>query len=253
VDAPPLITVEHLALVRATIAKDATPEELDLFVYDCQRRGVHPLDRLLHFTKRGGRYTPVTSIDFMRSRAAATGACAGIDDAVFVGAPASGDFAATVIVWRLVQGERCPFTATARWDEYRPESNAFMWTRMPHQMLGKCAEAAALRKGFPQELAGLYEVAELDQAARPGDTAPLSALANPVELPPQRRSTTNGRSTISDAQVKRLWVIARNAGWHEDEVRAHLKKYGYEHTAEILKDQYEQICSELEHGVDGGR
>lgn len=66
----PMVTPEDVELIRRTIAKDATPEELRLFFYDNARRGVHPLDRMIHFTKRGGRYTPITSIDFMRSRAA---------------------------------------------------------------------------------------------------------------------------------------------------------------------------------------
>ena len=77
----PTVTPEHLQLVKTTIAKDATPAELDLFLYDCARQGVHPLDKLIHFTKRSGKYTPITSIDFMRIRAADSGECVGIDDA----------------------------------------------------------------------------------------------------------------------------------------------------------------------------
>src|SRR5687767_11195173 len=77
------VTDDQLALIKRTIAQDATTEELQLFLYDCKRHGVHPLDRMLHFTKRGGRYVPITSIDLMRARAAETEECAGIDDAVF--------------------------------------------------------------------------------------------------------------------------------------------------------------------------
>lgn len=158
------ITDDQVTLIKNTIAKDATPAELQLFFYDCQRRGVHPLDRLIHFTKRGGKYTPITSIDFMRSRAHETGDCAGITDAEFSGEIKKPGFCARVVVTRIVQGQRAEFPATARWEEYKPEQNAFMWDRMPHTMLGKCAEALALRKAFPQQLAGLYAREEMDQA-----------------------------------------------------------------------------------------
>jgi hypothetical protein len=106
------VTPDQLDLVSRTIAAGATEAELKLYLYDCARQRVHPLDRLLHFTKRGGKYTPVTSIDLMRIRAAETGEYAGSDDAVFEQIsrrPASHlDIeAATVTVWRLVQGTRC--------------------------------------------------------------------------------------------------------------------------------------------------
>ncbi len=168
---------DQIDLIRRTVANGATNDELALFLYDCQRRGVHPLDKLLHFTKRGGRYTPVTSIDFMRAQAAMTGEMAGSDDPVFEG-PTNGPFpdAATVTVYRLTQGQRFAYTATARWAEYCPD-NAPMWKRMPHTMLGKCAEALALRKAFPQQLAGLYSREEMDQA----DTSPASGYV--VEAP----------------------------------------------------------------------
>lgn len=185
---PPSVTADQLALIKATIAKDATPTELQLFFYDCRRQGVHPLDKLIHFTKRSGKYTPITSIDFMRQRAASTGVCAGIDDAIFTGSRKTDDFAATVTVYRFVQGTRCAYTATARWSEYKPEANDFMWQRMPHTMLGKCAEALALRKGFPQQLAGLYAKEELDQAD-------VLAPAGPVAIDRSTGEVLEGTAT----------------------------------------------------------
>lgn len=181
----PTITADQMALITKTVAKDATPDELKLYLYDCARQGVHPLDKLVHFTKRGGKYTPVTSIDFMRIQAAATGEYAGSDVPLFAGEdgvwsslPAKGvPIAAMVTVWRLVQGQRCKFEAVARWDEYKPDGQAFMWSKMPHTMLGKCAEALALRKGFPKQLAGLYAREEMDQAGpEPVSITPLKPV-----------------------------------------------------------------------------
>jgi len=146
-----------------------------LFLFDCARQGVHPLDRLLFFTKRSGKYTPITSIDFMRIRAAESGEYIGNDDPIF-GNDSEGNLShASVTVWRLVQGQRGAFQATARWSEYKPDQNDFMWRKMPHTMLGKCAEALALRKGFPRQLAGLYAKEEMDQA----ETEPVIQLRQP--------------------------------------------------------------------------
>lgn len=38
------------------------------------------------------------------------------------------------------------------------------WVKMPRLMIAKCAEAQALRKGWPEDLSGIYEAAELDRA-----------------------------------------------------------------------------------------
>lgn len=180
----PVVTTEQMDLIKRTVAKDATPDELKLYFFDCQRQGVHPLDKLIHFTKRAGKYTPVTSIDFMRSRASDSGEYAGNDDPQFaVDAETQKPTAATVTVYRMVQNTRCSFTATARWSEYVPEQ-AFMWKKMPYTMLGKCAEALALRKAFPRQLSGLYSAEEMDQAGKKAQ-APENAgeLASEVEKP----------------------------------------------------------------------
>ncbi len=174
-----IVTPEQIDLIKRTIAPDATDAELKLFIYDNTRRGVNPLDKMIHFTKRGGKYTPVTGIDFMRTRAAETGEYAGSDDAVFGdGNPPEW---ARVTVHRFVQGQRCPFTATARWSEYYPgERQGVMWNKMPHTMLAKCAEALALRKGFPQQISGLYTNEEMAQASV---EEPRTVTATPVYTP----------------------------------------------------------------------
>jgi phage recombination protein Bet len=176
----PAVTTDQVALIKRTIAKDATDDELALFIHDCARQGVHPLDKLIHFTKRNGKYTPITSIDFLRIRAGDSGECVGSDDAIFTGTPMTASFEARVTVYRLVHGHQGAFSATARWSEYKPDQD-FMWKKMPHVMLAKCAEALALRKAFPKQLAGLYVKEEMEQAG--------ADVTSPV-IPPLTKSLT---------------------------------------------------------------
>ena len=192
---PPPVTRDQLDLIKHTVAAGATDAELKLFLYDCERRGVHPLDRLIHFTKRGGRYTPVVGIDFLRTRAADTGEMAGSDDAVFDKDART----ATVTVYRLTRGTRYAYTATARYDEYVPDPGPnlrgdTLWRKMPHVMLGKCAEALALRKAFPQQLAGLYVKEELEQA-RPDFHETAVTIADQYAVPPDPPGQTPPNST----------------------------------------------------------
>jgi len=248
--APTIVTPDQIDLVKKTVAQGATDAELKLYLYDCARQGVHPLDRLIHFTKRGGKYTPVTSIDLMRIRAAETGEYAGSDDAVFLG---GGDtpISATVTVWRLVQGTRYPFTATARWAEYKPEQNDFQWRKMPHTMLAKCAEALALRKGFPRQLAGLYAREEMDQAG--ADTATFVVEVPKDVKPPQNSPAVQtpepapkDQRTISVMQQKRLWAIAKQAGWMETDVKRFLhNEFQLDSTVKILRADYDLIITRL--------
>jgi phage recombination protein Bet len=209
-DRPVVITPDQVALIKATLAPDATNDELELFFYDCRRRGVHPMDKLIHFTKRQGKYTPVTSIDFFRSRAGATREHMGTDDAVFTGQPGDLDFAATVTVYRQVQMERCAFTATARFTEFAPPPpNNFMWQRMPHNQLAKCAEAQALRKGFPLELEGLHIVEEMAPAdgAGPAKTVQRASEKKPMATP---TVAPTGGSITQAAAVKDVRVFGTN-------------------------------------------
>lgn len=162
------VTQEQVNIARATVANGLNDDQFAVYLYNCQRQGVHPLDGLIVpiIRKDDGKekLTFVTTVDLLRSRAAETNEYAGSDDPTFEYAENNRPTAATVTVWRFVQGQKCSFTATARYDEYFPgEKQGFMWKSKPHVMLGKCAEGLALRKAFPKQLAGLYLEEELQK------------------------------------------------------------------------------------------
>lgn len=149
-------------LIKRTVAKDTTDDELKLFLYTCQRTGLDPLTRQIHCIKRGGQMAIQTGIDGYRVIAERSGALAGIEDAVYDDETKPFPGKATVTVWKIVNGQRVSFTSSARWAEYK--SVGPMWTKMPYLMLAKCAEALALRKAFPNDLSGIYTNEEMQQA-----------------------------------------------------------------------------------------
>lgn len=120
-----------------------------------------------------------TGIDGFRLVAQRSKQYGGQDDAVFkveeVFNPVTGEtnkqLVAVVTVYKVVGNTRMPVVASARWDEYAQKAKdkqgkeyfIGLWSSMPYNQLSKCAEALALRKGFPQDLSGLYIPEELDK------------------------------------------------------------------------------------------
>lgn len=161
---------EQVDILRKTLFKGFNDDEIAFSLAVCNRTGLDPFVRQVHFTKRKNNKSNdetiviTTGIDGFRLAATRTGVYAGSDDPVFK-TDDNGPLEATVTVYRIVQGIRCPFTATARWSEFYPgDALGFMWRKMPFVMLGKCAEAQALRKAFPLELSNIYSKEEMQQA-----------------------------------------------------------------------------------------
>ena len=162
------ITPDQVELIKSQIAVGATDDELKLFLHVADKSGLDPLSKQIYFIKRSGKMTIQTAIDGFRSIADRTGQYISSEEPVFeeIG---NNPVKATVTVGKIVQGVEGKFTASARWSEYYPEKgNTFMWDKMPNTMLGKCAEALALRKAFPAQLSGLYTGDEMDQAGKDG-------------------------------------------------------------------------------------
>jgi phage recombination protein Bet len=210
---------EKIDLIKRTVAKGATDDELKLFLYTAEKRGLDPLAKQIYFQKRRSKHgeeniTIITGIDGYRAIADRTGKYAGNDDPVFD--DEENPRKASVTVYKLIGGVRCAFSATARWDQYYPgDSLGFMWRKMPHLMLGKCAEALALRKAFPDDLSGLYTKEEMEQA---GPTVETQTAPQPEPPAPE--------PSIVDGVFEAEPVVYDGRDGHKDLLRAAAKRHG---------------------------
>jgi phage recombination protein Bet len=189
------ITQDQVALIKNTVATGATDDELKLFFFECRRRGVHPLDRLIHFVKRSGKATFQCGIDFMRSQAEASGQYRGQEDVAY--GPIVNGYPewAKVTVRRIDPntGDIYTVSATAFWDEFYPgEQMGFMWKKMPRVMLGKVAESQALRKAFPLNFNGLYTFEEMQQSDMVASGSPKTRT--PVDRPQEKQPEPIGET-----------------------------------------------------------
>ncbi len=212
----------QVELIKRNIFIGATDDELRLFFYECARRGTHPMDRLIfpvvRIDKDGNRrVTFQTGIDYLRAAAEETARYVG-QKSVQLGPIVKhkgddGDIEAPewaeVVVLRKdpETGEVNEIPFRAHWKEFYPgEKLGFMWRKMPNLMLAKCAEAGALRKGFPRKLGGLYINEEMEQA----EAVPFgSSKSQPPLKEPQKKATGKPEDplnlivTIKDVSVKK--------------------------------------------------
>lgn len=166
---------EKLSLLKNTYAKDLNNSEFALFVTHAKSVGLDPLKRQIYAVKRGGQVTFQTGIDGLRSIAARSGAHAGTDEIEYI-YEHDKLVKAKCTVYKIVQGHRVSFIGTAKWNEFYPgDKMGHMWKKMGEVMLGKCAEAQALRRAFPEDLSELYIDEEMQQAEEV--TAPPTAKA----------------------------------------------------------------------------
>lgn len=267
---------EKIELIKSTVARGTTDEELRLFLYTAQRTGLDPLTKQIHAIKRWNKkenrevMTIQTGIDGYRVVAERTQKLAGSDDPIYDNESGKHPGKATVTVYKMIDGQRCPFTASARWSEYVQTFNdgnpMGLWVKMPYLMLGKCAEALALRKAFPADLSGVYTFEEMAQAdsvtsavQQPvesteqfdpnDDLKPVPSVAARPMLPPTPPPPAGSRivtgKTITEAQGKRLMAIGFGNKLSKDEIAETVRGFGFNALNKITMAKYDEVCDAL--------
>ena len=256
-----VMTSDQVDLVKRTIARGASNDELQLFLHQCKRTGLDPFSRQIYWIKRGNSGTTQVSIDGFRVIAARSGEldgqechwCGEDGDWKDVWLSKSAPAACRVLVYR--KGCSKPFSGVANFAAYSAGGN--MWGKMPATMLAKCAESLALRKAFPQELSGLYTSEEMDQAEPVAIATAKQAIAEVAYMPhpdapdfePEEpaRPVAPSTSKLTPQQRQRLGAIAKKASRNSDDVKGWLKTvYGVTTSAQLLQRDSDAICAALE-------
>src|SRR5215831_7647512 len=273
-----LFTQRQIDLIKRDICKGATDDELQKFLWECERTRLDPFSRQIYSIQRREKYldgenwrwrttrSTQVSIDGFRLTAQRSGEYAGQlgpewcgPDGVWRDVWLDANPPAAARVAALRKDFEKPCWGVARFEAYAQKNKdgyVRMWATMGDVMIAKCAEALALRRAFPQELGGLYTSEEMMQAANPpplqsslaeelddeipeyGDAAARSV---PGASPSAAASTPEASPQPGAAASLSLEDMAREAARHGPDT---LRKF-FNHRSSAEKKQLRAIESEL--------
>lgn len=189
---------ELMEVLQSSLYPGANPQSIKMVLGYCKAAGLDPMQKPVHIVPmwdnkaKQMRDVVMPGIGLYRTQAARTGEHVGTDEPEY-GPMVEfrvGDFTiqhpewCKVTVYRLKAGMRCAYTATEFWVENYATAgkdttvpNA-MWKKRTRGQIAKCAEAQALRKGFP-EVGNQPTAEEMEGKFIDGDTGEV--------LPPEGR------------------------------------------------------------------
>jgi phage recombination protein Bet len=161
---------EVLEVLQNSLYPGANPNSIRMVLGYCKATGLDPMQKPVHIVPmwdskaKQMRDVVMPGIGLYRTQAARTGEHVGTDEPVFgpMVEMRVGDFVlqhpewCKVTVYRMVGGVKCAYTAAEYWVENYATAGKdttapnTMWKKRTRGQIAKCAEAQALRKGFPE-------------------------------------------------------------------------------------------------------
>lgn len=225
------MTKDQIDLLRTTVCKGATEDELRLFLQFCHKTKLDPFAKQIWALKRwdskeGKEVMSIqVSIDGLRLIAERSKKYRGQvgpffcgNDGVWKDVWIDQDPPVACKVGVLHKDFQEPLFAVCKFSSYaslkKDGGLTPMWAKMPDVMIAKVAESLALRKAFPQDLSGVYGQEEMEQALPPPKVVvkeipasqphvriqePEDLEAKQIEMP-----LANGKGKMVEAMEKKL-------------------------------------------------
>lgn len=207
-------------LVASTVAKDATKDELSMFLHLAREYGLDPFAKEIWFIKRGGNPTIMTSRDGYLKVANQHPQMRGMEsDVVYEGdtfrktsqgvehSYSTSKRTAIVGAYALVyrRDRDMPVYVFAPFKDYSAGGSP-TWRQYPHAMILKVAEAMALKRAF--SLSGLVTQEEMD-AAQPSPQALPRQNPEPARGPVVDATREESREKLESRinQMKALLAV----------------------------------------------
>lgn len=220
---------ELMGVLQSSLYPGASPASIKMVLGYCKAAGLDPMQKPVHIVPmwdgkaKQMRDAVMPGIGLYRTQAARTGEHVGTDEPVFgplVDLDLSGLRVTVpewckVTVYRMVKGQKCAYTAIEYWIENYATAgkdtsapNA-MWKKRGRGQISKCAEAQALRKGFPE--VGNQPTAE-EMEGKSLNEFDIDASTGEVQPPRQSRPELPAYAETDFSKNLPSWTKAINSG-----------------------------------------
>ena len=265
------MTPDQITLLKSVIAKGLTDEELSLFAAVAQRAGLDPFQKQIYAVKRwSGKdrrevMSIQTGIDGFRVIAERSGQYAGQtapqwcgDDGVWVDVWLRPEPPAAARVGVLRKDFSQPLYRVVRWASYvqttKEGKPSDFWARMPDNQLAKCAEAAALRAAFPNDLSGLYTAEEMGQA---DNEVAYKPEAKALPVPEEEHSPTTAKALSLMERINAAGSRLYGEAWSDPSLKSRIatkvSQGGTSNYALLTNEELTQVLQVLEGKLQGGQ
>lgn len=263
-----------LQTLKESIYPDASDKEISMVYNYCKSLKLDPLTKPVHLvpvSKRvNGQFvkqtTVMPSINLYRTIAHRSGNYAGKDEPEF-GPEIEVDGIkcpewCKVTVYRIINGQRCAFTAKEYFLENVATANYQgskkmnqMWSTRPRGQISKCAEAQALRQAFGLDMLGLPTAEEMvgkmlfDREFGDNKTSAhkvLERLKIDGETEHQEEKIySDYEEFIDNEQIQEIYQLFKDINASESAVSILLGKVGVETVEELSKEDAQKVIAAL--------